>query len=159
MRIKTQNPMTSGTDIRDSFLKGETGGLTMRSAIHALMKLISYLFLAALVVTVVAVVLVIVGPILLDIDILAEPTYTRIEDFMRQALRYIIVAAIGYIIFSWGRKLSEPGESREEKTKPRAPSPPPLVSAPSDPGPPSSSRVQSQSSHSYRPEAVPPTHP
>ena len=131
------------------------------------MKAISYLFLAALVVTVVAVVLVIVGPILLNRDILADPLYTQIEDFMRQALRYVIVASIGYIIFSWGRKLSESSEPREEKSTPKAPSPPtsvpaPLaapVAAPSNPRPPLNARVQSQSSHSYRPDAVPPTHP
>jgi hypothetical protein len=133
----------------------------MRKAVNLVMKAISYIFLAALVICVLAVVLVIVGPILLNRDILVDPLYTQIEDFMRQMLRYIIVAAIGYIIFGWGRKLSEPGSSpeAEEKPPPAPIVPAPVVRAPADNEPPSSSRVQSQSSHSYRPEAVPPTHP
>lgn len=133
----------------------------MRSAVHLLMKAISYVFLTALVLCVLAVVLVIVGPILLNRDILADPLYTQIEDFMRQMLRYIIVAAIGYILFSWCRRLSEPrgGPEPEAKTPPAPTVPAPVVPAPSEAKPPPSSRVQSQSSHSYRPEVVPPTHP
>jgi hypothetical protein len=124
------------------------------------MKAISYLFLGALVICVLAVVLVIVGPILLNRDILVDPRYTQIEDFMRQMLRYITMASIGYILFSWGRKLSEPREDKSAtETQPPPQAPAPVVPAPVDSTPPPAARVQSHSSHSYRPEVVPPTHP
>jgi len=161
LRIETDYNGKSRTDIIDPHPCPLTGDTRMRKAVNLVMKAISYIFLAALVTCVLAVVLVIVGPILLNRDILADPLYAQIEDFMRQMLRYIIVATIGYIIFSWGRKLSEPrGEQEPEEKPPPAPAvPAPVVPAPDEQEPASSSRVQSQSSHSYRPEAVPPTHP
>ncbi len=80
----------------------------MGSMIHGSFKVASYLFLVGLVATVGVVILVIVGPILMEIDILAEPTYSRIETFMRRMLLYFIVFAIGYVIASWGRRLTMP---------------------------------------------------
>jgi hypothetical protein len=76
--------------------------------LHQIMTAVTILFLIALVASVGMVILVVVGPVLLEMDILAEPLYTRIEDFLRRMLLYIIVSAAGYAISSWGRRLTAP---------------------------------------------------
>lgn len=80
----------------------------MGKAVYNSFKVISILFLIGLLIAVGAVIIVVVGPILLDIDILAEPTYGRIEIFLKRMLFYIIVFAIGYVIASWCRRLALP---------------------------------------------------
>lgn len=88
-------------------------GATLGSAIHTSFKVLAYLSMICLVVTVGAVLLVVVGPILLDINILAEPTYTRVEDFLRRMLLYVVVFAVAYTASSWLCRLtmSEPEPS------------------------------------------------
>ncbi len=80
----------------------------MGKIIHQSFRAFSLLFLLGLVGTVGAVLLAVGGPILLDIDILAEPTYTRITDFARRMLSYIVACAIGYVVTSWGSRLTLP---------------------------------------------------
>ena len=134
----------------------------MGRATYTAMTVITYIFLGALLVTVGAVLLVIVGPILLEIDILAHPTYTRIEVFLRRMLLYIVISATGYVVASWGRRLSEPRSSSAATT--------PTVSRPKPspgrdqqtsrvPGSPEGSGSQATRPTAYRPEVVPPTHP
>lgn len=76
------------------------------SPVHRVFKGLTYVMLACLVVTVGAVLLVIVGPILLEVDILADPIYGRVEDFLRRMLSYVVVFAIGYTVCSWGSRLT-----------------------------------------------------
>lgn len=80
----------------------------MGRIVHYSFRAVSLLFLLGLIVTVALVLLAVGGPILLNIDILAEPTYTRVTDFMRRMLLYIAACAIGYIITSWGSRLTLP---------------------------------------------------
>lgn len=80
----------------------------MGKILHYSFRAVSILFLIGLIVTVGLVLLAVGGPILLNIDILAEPTYTRVTDFMRRMLSYIVACAIGYIITSWGSRLTLP---------------------------------------------------
>jgi hypothetical protein len=120
--------------------------------IHSVFNTASYLFLAALLLTVVAVVLVIVVPTLQGRDILEGGLYDMIESFMVRMLPYIIIFAVGYVVSSWGRYLSEsPGPKTED------PSPPdsrPATDAASVDG-----EGERASGRTFRPEAVPPTHP
>ncbi len=71
-------------------------------------KAVSIFFLIALVATVAAVILVIVVPVLLNVDILSDPMYGRLEEFMKRMLLYFLVSALGYVLSSWGRRLSMP---------------------------------------------------
>ena len=124
----------------------------MGRIIHSIFNTAAYLFLAALLLTVVAVVLVIVVPTLQGRDILEGGLYDMIESFMIRMLPYIIIFAVGYVFSSWGRYLSEsPG--------PKAHGP----SSADDRGQigaaPSRKEGEPASSQAYRPEAVPPTHP
>jgi len=80
----------------------------MGRILHHSLSAVSILFLIGLIVAVGLVLLAVGGPILLNIDILAEPTYTRVTDFMRRMLLYIVACAIGYIITSWGSRLTLP---------------------------------------------------
>ncbi len=80
----------------------------MGRILHHSLRAVSILFLIGLIVAVGLVLLAVGGPILLNIDILAEPTYTRVTDFMRRMLLYIVACAIGYIITSWGSRLTLP---------------------------------------------------
>lgn len=81
----------------------------MGRALHYSFRAVSLLFLIGLVVTVGLVLLAVGGPILRGIDIIQDATYNaRITDFTRRMLYYIVVCAIGYVVTSWGSRLTLP---------------------------------------------------
>ena len=124
----------------------------MGRIIHSIFNTATYLFLAALLLTVVAVVMVIVVPTLQGRDILDGGLYDMIESFMVRMLPYIIVFAVGYVVSSWGRYLSE-------SPAPKATARPPRDDRPRAGETPGREEGEAAPSRAYRPEAVPPTHP
>ncbi len=120
---------------------------------HCIFKATSYLFLGALILTVAAVVLVIVVPTLQGRDIMEGGLYDMIESFLVRMLPYIIFFAIGYVISSWGRYLSESPEPKAECRSSPDDGPAP------ERGPRPEEGGRTTPSRAYRPEVVPPTHP
>ena len=80
--------------------------------LHTFFNILSKMLLGLIVLTVGVVLFVVVGPILLNIDILAEPTYSTLEDLLKELLFYLIVWATGYVITSWVSHLSMPETDR-----------------------------------------------
>ena len=76
--------------------------------VHSAFMVLSKIFLGLVVLTVLVVLLVVVGPILLNIDILAEPTYSTLEDLLKKLLFYLVLWAGGYVVTSWASRLSMP---------------------------------------------------
>ena len=126
----------------------------MGRLIHRMFNAATYLFLGALILTIAVVVLVIVVPTLQGRDILDGSLYDMIEALLIRMLPYIIFFALGYVVSSWGRYLSEPRQPR-----PNERSPDQARDAPGHPPSREDGRGGASATHAYRPEVVPPTHP